>query len=35
MRAIDKMESGRKIIPVEELYSKVVERLPRFDLVNR
>ena len=27
--------SGRKTIPVEELYSKVVERLPRFDLVNR
>lgn len=27
--------SGRKIIPVEELYVKVVERLPRFDLVNR
>lgn len=27
--------SGREIIPVEELYVKVVERLPRFDLVNR
>lgn len=27
--------SGRKIIPVEELYVKVVERFPRFDLVNR
>lgn len=27
--------SGRKTIPVEELYSKVIERLPRFDLVNR
>lgn len=27
--------SGHKTIPVEELYSKVVERLPRFDLVNR
>lgn len=27
--------SGREIIPVEELYVKVVERFPRFDLVNR
>lgn len=27
--------SGRDIIPVEELYSKVIERLPAFDLVNR
>lgn len=27
--------SGRDIIPVEELYSKVIERLPDFDLVNR
>lgn len=26
---------GRDIIPVEELYSKVIERLPDFDLVNR
>lgn len=27
--------SGREIIPVEELYVKVVERFPHFDLVNR
>ena len=27
--------SGRGIIPVEELYVKVVERFPRFDLGNR
>lgn len=27
--------SGRDVIPVEELYSKVVKRLPDFDLVNR
>lgn len=27
--------SERDVIPVEELYSKVVERLPDFDLVNR
>ena len=27
--------SGREIIPVEDLYVKVVERFPRFDLVNR
>lgn len=27
--------SGRSMIPVEELYKKVIERLPAFDLANR
>lgn len=27
--------SGRSMVPVEELYRKVIERLPEFDLANR
>ncbi|CAK7041195.1 MAG: hypothetical protein PEPC_01758 [Peptostreptococcus russellii] len=27
--------SGRDMVPVEELYKKVIERLPEFDLDNR
>jgi len=27
--------SGRNMVPVEELYQKVIERLPEFDLANR
>lgn len=27
--------SGRSMVPVDELYQKVIERLPKFDLANR
>lgn len=27
--------SGRSMVPVDELYKKVIERLPKFDLANR